>query len=130
MNPAAEKRSRDMPVADLRTEKLRKGVHRVLLFQALLTLLVAAAFGVARGQYDFLSALYGGAVAVLLSGWLGRGVLRASGLGSLYANMITRYGAAMLFLGLGMGVLKLAPLPLIVAFAVAQFGFLAELRNN
>ena len=111
-------------------EKLRKGVRRVLLFQALLTLLVAAAFGVARGWYDFLSALYGGAVAVLLSGWLGRGVLRSTGLGSLYANMITRYGAAMLFLGLGMGVFKLAALPLIVAFAVAQFGFLAEMRNN
>ncbi|GAB4508230.1 MAG: hypothetical protein Tsb0026_06600 [Sulfuricaulis sp.] len=111
-------------------ETLRKGVRRVLLFQTLLTLLVAAAFGVAHGRYDFLSALYGGAVAVLLSGWLGRGVLRSTGLGSLYANAITRYGAAMLFLGLGMGVLKLAPLPLIVAFAVAQFGFLADMRSR
>ncbi len=120
----------DAPTANLRMETLRKGVRRVLLFQALLTLLVAAAFGVARGRYEFLSALYGGAVAVLLSGWLGRGVLRSTGLGSLYANAITRYGAAMLFLGLGMGVLKLAPLPLIVAFAVAQFGFLAEMRSN
>ncbi|MCR4302102.1 MAG: hypothetical protein NUV51_10865 [Sulfuricaulis sp.] len=111
-------------------ETLRKGVRRVLLFQALLTLLVAAVFGVARGRYDFLSALYGGAVALLLSGWLGRGVLRAAGLGSLYANAITRYGAAMLFLGLGMGVIRLAPLPLIVAFAVAQLGFLAEMRRR
>ncbi len=111
-------------------ETLCKGVRRVLLFQAFLTLLVAAVFGVARGRYDFLSAGYGGAVAMLLSGWLGRGVRRSTGLGSLYANAITRYGAAMLFLGLGMGVIRLAPLPLIVAFAVAQFGFLAELRNR
>ena len=111
-------------------EQLRKGVRRVLLFQALLTLLVAVVFGVARGRYDFSSAMYGGAVAVLLSGWLGRGVLRATGLGSLYANAVTRYGAAMLFLGLGLGALKLAPLPLIVAFAVAQFGFLAEMRSR
>lgn len=110
--------------------KLRKGVRRVLLFQALLTLLVAAAFGVARGRHDFLSALYGGAVAVLLSAWLGRGVLRSASLGSLYANAITRYGAAMVLLGVGLGVLRLAPLPLIAAFAVAQFGFLAELRNG
>ena len=110
-------------------ETLRKGVRRVLLFQALLTLLVAAVFGVARGRFELLSALYGGAVAVLLSAWLGRGVLRSSGLGSLYANAITRYGAAMLFLGLGLGVIKLAPLPLIVAFAVAQFGFLAQMRG-
>jgi ATP synthase protein I len=130
MHLAAQERSRDVPIANLRMETLHKGVRRVLLFQALLTLLVAAAFAVARGRYDFLSALYGGAVAVLLSGWLGRGVLRSTGLGSLYANAITRYGAAVLFLGLGLGVLKLAPLPLIVAFAVAQFGFLAELRSR
>lgn len=104
---------------------LRKEARRVILFQALLTLLVAAVFGVARGRWDFLSALYGGGVAVLLSAWLGRGVLRAAGLGALYANAITRYGAAMVFLGLGLAVIKLAPLPLIAAFAVAQFGFLA-----
>ena len=36
----------------------------------------------------------------------------------------------MLFLGLGLGVIKLAPLPLIVAFAVAQFGFLADMRRR
>src|SRR3972149_6019045 len=96
-----------------RMETLRKGLRRVLLFQALLTLLAAAAFGVARGRYDFLSAMYGGAVAVVLSGWLGRGVLRSTGLGSLYANAITRYGAAMLFLGLGMGALKTGPPPLV-----------------
>ena len=108
---------------------LRKGVRRVLLFQALLTLSVAAVFAYARGQFDFLSALYGGVVAMLLSGWLGRGVLRAGGLGTLYANAVTRYAAAMVFLGLGMGVMKLAPLPLIVAFAVAQFGFLANVHR-
>lgn len=111
-------------------EKLRKGVRRVLLFQVVLTLLVAAVFGIARGRFDFLSALYGGAVAVLLSAWLGGGVLRSTGLGSLYANMVTRYGAAVLFLGLGLGILKLAPLPLLVAFAVTQFGFLAEMRAD
>lgn len=106
-------------------DKLRKGVRRVLLFQALLTLFVAAAFGIARGRYEFLSALYGGITTILLTAWLGRGVLRGGGLGSMYANAITRYGAAMVLLGVGLGALKLAPLPLIVAFAVAQFGFLA-----
>ena len=110
-------------------ETLRKEVRRVFLFQALLTLLAAAAFGIARGRFDFVSALYGGAVAVVLSGWLGCGVIRAAGRGSLYANAITRYGAAMLFLGFGMGVFKLVPLPLIAAFAVAQLGFLANMRR-
>jgi ATP synthase protein I len=110
-------------------ETLRKGVRRVILFQALLTLLVAAGFGYVRGWHDFLPAAYGGAIAMLLSGWLGRGVMRAGGLGALYANALTRYAAAVLFLGLGMGVLKLAPLPLILAFAVAQFGFLVNVHR-
>ncbi|MBI3778557.1 MAG: hypothetical protein HY274_06550 [Gammaproteobacteria bacterium] len=107
-------------------ETLHKGVRRVILFQALLTLLIAAGFAYARGGFGFLSALYGGATAILLTGWLGRGVLRSSGLGTMYANAVTRYAAAMLFLGIGMGVLKLMPLPLILVFAVAQFGFVAN----
>jgi ATP synthase protein I len=110
-------------------EALRKGVRRVIVLQALLTLSVAAAFGYARGRHDFMSALYGGAVVVLLSLWLGRGVRRAEGLGALYANAVTRYAAAVVLLGLGLGVLKLAPLSLIVAFAVAQFGFLANVHR-
>ena len=100
-----------------------------MLCQAWLTLFVAAGFGFARGGLSLLSALYGGAITLLLTGWLGRGVWRAGGLGALYANAITRYAAAMLFLGLGLGVLKLAPLPLIVAFAVAQIGFLAPVHR-
>jgi F0F1-type ATP synthase assembly protein I len=107
-------------------QALRQGVRRVVLFQALLTLLLAAGFAYLRGRADFLSALYGGGSAILLSAWLGLGVWRARGLGSLYANFITRYGIAVLCLGLGLGVLKLAALPLIGAFAVAQFGFLAN----
>ena len=110
-------------------EALRKGVRRVVLFQALLTLLVAAVFGYTRDRAEFFSALYGGATAMLLSAWLGFGVWRARGLGSLYANAVTRYGIAVLCLGLGMGMLKLAPLPLIAAFGVAQFGFLANVRS-
>lgn len=111
-------------------ETLRQGVHRVIVFQALLSLVVAAGFGYVCGGPSILSALYGGAIAVLLSAWLGRGVMRAVGLGSLYANALTRYAAAVLFLGIGMGVLKLTPLPLIVAFAVAQFGFLAGAQRS
>ncbi|HYA38964.1 MAG TPA: hypothetical protein VEI74_11925 [Candidatus Methylomirabilis sp.] len=112
-----------------RMDTLRKGVSRVVLFQALLTLLVAAVFGYMRGRPEFFSALYGGSTAVLLSGWLGLNVRRARGLGSLFASTITRYGLAVLCLGLGMGAWKLAPLPLIAAFSVSQFGFLANVRS-
>ena len=112
-----------------RMEALRNGVRRVVLFQALLTLLVAAVFGYKHGRPEFLSALYGGGTAMLLSGWRGLGVWCARGLGSMYANAIARYGIAVLCLGLGMGVWKLVPLPLIAAFVVAQFGFLADVRS-
>ena len=115
---------------NLAADKPRKGVRRVLLLQALLTLLIAAGFGLARGGPDFLSALYGGTTAMLLTAWLGRGVLRGGGLGSMYANAITRYGAAVVLLGIGLGALKLAPLPLIVAFGLAQFGFVADARRQ
>lgn len=108
---------------------LRKGVRRVILSQAMLTLLVAVIFACARGGFDFLSALYGGAVVMLLSAWSGRVARRAVGLGTLYAGAVTRYAAAVVFLGLGLGVLKLAPLPLIVAFAVAQFGYMANVHR-
>ncbi len=111
------------------TVALRKGVHRVLLFQALWTLFAAAGFGYADGGISLLSALYGGAITLLLTGWLGRGVGRANGLGALYANAITRYAAVMLLLGLGLGVFKLAPFPLLVALAVAQLGFLAPVHG-
>lgn len=108
---------------------LCKGVRRVILIQGLLSLFVAAGFGYARGGFSLLSALYGGAITLLLTAWLGRGVWRARGLGALYANAITRYAVAMLFLGFGIGAFKLAPLPLIVAFAVAQLGFLARVHR-
>ena len=115
-----------MAPPNLAAAALRKGVRRVILLQALLTLLVAAVFGYARGSFDFLSALYGGVIAMLLTAYLGMGVSRARGLGSLYMHALTRYGAAILGLGLGRLVLKLAPLALIASFAVAQLGLLAN----
>jgi ATP synthase protein I len=105
------------------------GVLRVILLQAALTLSVSAVFAYTRGPAEALSALYGGGCAMLLSAWLGRTVGRLRGLGSLYAGAVTRYALAVVCLGLGLGALKLAPLPLIVAFAAAQFGFLAGVRS-
>lgn len=118
-----------MAPPNLAAETLRKGVRRVILFQALLTLLVATVFGYVRGPFDFLSGLYGGILAMLLTGYLGIGVLRARGLASLYMNALTRYGVAILGLGVGIAVLKLAPLALIATLAVAQLGLLASAQR-
>lgn len=102
--------------------------------QALLTLVVAAVFALRGGSREALAAVYGGAVTMLISGWLGWRLRRAGaqtgGLVTLYSSAVLRYVAAIVLLALGLGVLKLAPLPLVIAFGLAQFGFLANARRR
>lgn len=107
-----------------------RGVRRVVLTQGALTLLVAAGFGAAMGGPEALAALYGGAVAAAISGWqgwrlkrVGRGGGAASDMVALYVGVVQRYAAVFALLGLGLAVWRWAPLPLITAFAVAQFGY-------
>ncbi|MBI3575686.1 MAG: ATP synthase subunit I [Gammaproteobacteria bacterium] len=119
------------------TQPLRRDVRRVVLAQALLTLLVAAAFAFRGGGREALAACYGGAVTILISGWLGWRLRRAgeraqavADLGLLYSSAMMRYAAAIVLLALGLGALKLSPVPLVVAFGLAQFGFLASARRR
>jgi ATP synthase protein I len=97
--------------------------------QALLTALATTAFGLRDGPHAALAAAYGGAVAMLISAWLGWCLRRAAGWAALYSGAALRYAAAIALLALGLGALQLAPLPLVAAFGVAQFGFLADLRR-
>ena len=117
---------------------LDHGIRRVVLSQALLALAVAAFFLITRGGFEALSACYGGATAVMSSWWLGRRVRRSaelaradirSGQISLYFGAAQRFVAVVVLLAVGIGALKLAPLPLIIAFAVAQLGFLVNPGN-
>lgn len=107
-----------------------RGVRRVVVTQGALTLLVAVGFGTAMGGPEALAALYGGGVAAAISGWqgwrlkrVGRGGNAASDMVAIYVGVIQRYAAVFVLLGLGLAVWRLAPLPLITAFAVAQFGY-------
>ncbi len=113
---------------------LRQEVRRVVWAQALLTLVMAAVFALRDGAHAALAAAYGGAVAMLISGWLGWRLRRAGApagrLAMLYSSAVLRYAAAIVLLALGLGVLKLAPLPLVIAFGLAQFGFLANARRR
>ncbi len=113
---------------------LRQGVRRVVWAQALLTLFVAVVFALRGGPRAALAAVYGGAVTILISGWLGWRLRRAGaqtgGLATLYSSAVLRYAAAIVLLALGFGVLKLAPVPLVIAFGLAQFGFLANARRR
>jgi len=117
-------------------DTLRRDTRRILQVQLLLTLLIAVGFGLFRGLPEALAALYGGAITVLITGWLARRVRQAGQTGSpgaglvvIYSGAVVRYAAVVVLVGVGIGLLKLSPLPLLSAFAVTQFGFLAVLQS-
>ena len=116
-------------------DALSRDLRRVLLTQVLLTVLIAGGFGFARGLPELLAALYGGMTTILVTAWLARRVRRAgetatpgAGLIVIYSGAVVRYAAVVVLVGVGIGLLKLAPLPLLSAFAATQFGFLANWR--
>lgn len=116
-------------------DSLSRDARRVLLAQLLLTLLVAGGFGLVDDLPGVLAALYGGATTLLITGWLayrvrkaGQATTTGSGMAVIFSSVVLRYAVVAALLGAGLGLLKLAPLPLLAAFAVTQFGFLASLR--
>lgn len=126
-------------------------VRRVLYTQVVLTLVVAAVFFAAPGfvstprvgfSPDWIhgwSALYGGAVAMLSAWWLGRGLNAAGerarehpgqGVAVLYSRLFQRLLGVVALFVIGFGALRLAPLPMVVSFAVAQLGYAANARRS
>lgn len=95
----------------------------------MLTIAVALAFFVWQGRLQAVAALYGGAIVLLNSLLLARRVRGAGELDgrgaalALYAGAVQRFVVTLAAFGIGMGLLRLPPLPQILAFAVAQLGF-------
>ncbi|ROR34336.1 ATP synthase subunit I [Inmirania thermothiophila] len=103
---------------------------RVLLAQAALALLAGALFAARSGAEAGLAAVYGGAI-VVLNGLLLRRHLAAirpeaaaRGAATLYLGLVQRLVLAVGLLAVGLGLLELAPLPLVAGFIAAQFGYL------
>lgn len=118
---------------------LQQGIRRVVLTQTLLTLIVAIGFLFTLDMFHAVAACYGGAITVLSTWWLGRRLQLAGELAlrdvkggqiSLYGGVALRFVTVLVLLGVGIGLLKLAPIPLITAFAVAQLGFLLNLGST
>ena len=115
-----------------RSIALRQGdIAALLAIQLILVAIVAGVFLVSEGMPAAGAAAYGGAIALLSAWMLGRGVLRAaevakSNPGSettvLYVGAAQRFLVVLVLFGLGMGWLGLLPVPLLVAFAIAQLG--------
>lgn len=118
---------------------LHTGIRRVALAQAGLAPIAALACGAFTGFEAGLAALYGGLTALAVSGvlaWRERQSMRhpewdQHRLMKLFIR--TGFERLLVLTGLlivGLGVLKLAPLPLLLGLMLAQLGWLAAASRN
>lgn len=108
-------------------------VRRVLIAQALMTIVTAAGFAVLRGGLAGMSAAYGGAVTLIAAAWMARSlgrvarlVVKDDGQGgrALFGGLMQKYAFTIAALAIGLGALQLNPVPLLVGFTVTHAGFL------
>ena len=108
----------------------RAAQRRILLVQLLLPGMVAAVFLAVTGWLAALAAIYGGLIVALiyrLQVWQLQRADRIAGLSAernmryLYRCATERFIAAVVLLALGIGLLKLGPLPLLCGYLIAQF---------
>lgn len=85
------------------------------------------------GREAAVAAGYGGGVALASAWLLARGVSRAGELAktnlrysaySLYFGALQRFVLVLVGLAIGLGVIRLAPIPLLASFGIAQLGYL------
>ncbi len=111
--------------------------RRIIGLQVGVSALVALGFYVGKGNWEALSALYGGAISVAVAFLLSSGVARASGAARHSQSMwILYFGAALRFLlvlvlfGAGLGFLKLDPLATVAGFIAAQLMYVSSARQT
>ena len=103
----------------------------MLSAQLALVMLASVAFLILSGEYEALSAGFGGLTAcanALLLEWRryradsGRALSADASLRVLYRSVLERFLMVMLLFALGMGVLQLEPLALLVGFIAGLLG--------
>jgi ATP synthase protein I len=111
-------------------------MSKVFIAQIVLIVAVAVAYLMLAGMPQAQSALYGGGIALANTYLLAKrtaqiGVLATQssqrGTALLYFGALQRFALTLGLLILGLGGLKLTPVPLVTAFALAQLGFLGTL---
>jgi ATP synthase protein I len=114
-------------------------MRKLLLTQLLLVALVAVGSYLQFGQPAAQAALFGGCIALvntLLLAWrvrnAGHRAEQSSSRGALtlYLGAVERFVFTLLAFIAGMGMLKLPPLPMLVAFAAAQLGYWIAARDS
>ena len=115
---------------------MSSALRNVVIAQLILIAAVVVAAFAWRGQAWALSALYGGAIVMVNSLLLAWRVNRADRLQgtsvalTMYAGAAQRFIVTLVGFAIGMGVLKLAPLPQLIAFAVAQLGYVIAAKRQ
>ncbi len=111
--------------------------RRLLTLQALLTGLSAIGAYLYAGEAgDAWGVVYGGAISMVSAVLLGLGVgWAASGSGRmsqwmLYGGAAIRFVLVLVLFGIGLGVLGLAPMPVVAGFVLAQLVFPFSARRQ
>ncbi len=108
-------------------------MRSLLIIQAILALVGIAVSFYYLGNEGLLPAAFGGAVAIANTILLSRRLESAGemaqdnpdgGVLSLYLGVIQRFVFVLVMFGVGMGVLKLQPPPMLGVFAIAQLAFM------
>lgn len=113
---------------DSRPHWVRRAVLSLLAIQAVLTLMIAAGFYVYSGYYPAaLAAMYGGAVAIIVSLMLAFRLARAArpgaGIAGLYLGAIERFVFVLAATGAGIALIHLDPIALIAGFVGAELAY-------
>jgi len=108
-------------------------MRSLLIIQAILVLAGIAVSYYYLGEAGMLPAAFGGAIAIVNTILLSRRLDVAGamakdnpegGVLALYLGVVQRFVFVLVMFGVGMGVLKLLPPPLLGTFAVAQLAFM------
>ena len=113
--------------------------RRVIALQAGVSVLIAAAFFMARGAEEAYGALFGGLIGVAVAFLLGRGVARATETARLdhkksmlilYFGALQRFVLVLVLFAVGLKALGLAFIPMIAGFVGAQFAYATGMRRG
>ncbi len=111
-------------------EDLRARTRRLISWQIVTGLVVAAGYYLVRGPWEALSAAYGGGLSLTMALLLSLSVALATtghpGQGQLvlYGGAALRFVLVLVLFAIGLAVIGLAPLAMLAGFAAVQLVFL------
>ena len=121
------------------SREIKDASRKLIAMQAVVGAVIAAAFFMAKGQGEAISAFYGGLISIVIAFLLGRGVVRAAETARqdhkksmliLYLGAVQRFILVLVLFGIGLKGLSLAFLPMIAGFAGAQLAYLSSMRRG